>query len=97
MSCARSTASAICVLVCPFTASIRQNDAPILEVEPAGCISCGHCAAICPSGALTFADFPEGTIHLINLDLQPSAEHILEPLRTRRSTGRLRIRLLNET
>ena len=82
----RSTASAICVLVCPFTASIRQNDAPILEVEPAGCISSGHCAAICPSGALTFADFPEGTIHLINLDLQPSAEHILELLRTRRST-----------
>jgi nitroreductase len=49
------------------------------------CISCGHCVAICPSGAVAHSAFPPGTVSPIQFDKMPTREQVTELLRTRRS------------
>jgi len=49
------------------------------------CISCGHCVAICPQGAISHIDFSPDNIKPINHDLIPSIEQISELLKARRS------------
>jgi nitroreductase len=49
------------------------------------CFSCGHCVAICPVGAISHADFSEGKITPVDKEKTPSAEQVVELLRTRRS------------
>jgi len=60
-------------------------------VREALCISCGHCVALCPQGAITHADFPEGSVTPVRGELLPSVESVIEMLRARRS-----IRLFKE-
>lgn len=40
-----------CVTVCPYEA--RELQYPVMTVDPDICRSCGACASICPTGALT--------------------------------------------
>jgi nitroreductase len=49
------------------------------------CITCGHCAAICPKGAITHDSYPPGTIVPIRNEAIPSTEQIIEMLRMRRA------------
>jgi len=65
---------------------IQKEEDSIPEVtHEEMCISCGHCVAICPGGAISHKSFPEGSIKPVNQDIIPSIEQILELLRTRRS------------
>jgi len=49
------------------------------------CMSCGQCAASCPTGALEHSSYPAGSIKPVNMSFMPSAEQVLELMRTRRS------------
>jgi ferredoxin len=50
----RASSCRRCLDVCPAAAAI--STAPWLQVDPQSCTSCGACAAVCRTGALSFAD-----------------------------------------
>jgi len=78
----------ICVQVCPI-GIIELNDdnmvpTPVQDAETL-CISCGHCVAACPHGALSHRSMtPEQCIPFVN-KLQPAHEQVGQFLRSRRS------------
>jgi nitroreductase/Pyruvate/2-oxoacid:ferredoxin oxidoreductase delta subunit len=77
----------ICVLTCPVSAYVQESKDSVPEVAHAElCVSCGHCVAVCPRDAITHSEFPEGKVTSINRKVLPSAESVIEFLRTRRST-----------
>ena len=50
----------ICIIECPFNL-LRENGDGIPEMIPGGeafCMRCGHCLAVCPSGAVTLNGVP---------------------------------------
>lgn len=53
----------LCIIECPFNV-LRENSEKFPEVDPATeymCMQCGHCLAVCPTGALTLEGVgPEG-------------------------------------
>jgi nitroreductase/NAD-dependent dihydropyrimidine dehydrogenase PreA subunit len=76
----------ICVLTCPVSAYVQESKDSVPEVAHAElCISCGHCVAVCPRDAIIHSEFPEGSLTPINRKILPSAESVIEFLRTRRS------------
>jgi nitroreductase/NAD-dependent dihydropyrimidine dehydrogenase PreA subunit len=78
----------LCVLVCPWVFEQAQpEDFPVVK-DPGACFYCGHCVAVCPSGAIThhsldMENFPEAGRHK---HLQPT--ELVELLRSRRSHRR---------
>ncbi len=76
----------LCATVCTHT-KLQQPDrsAPPIVVEDMDCIACGHCVAMCPTGALTHSEFGPGSIQPLDLDLLPNAAQTMEALRARRS------------
>jgi nitroreductase len=63
----------------------KSGDAFPCVVHEELCISCGHCVAICPSGAITHANVPPGHIHTIRLENLPTSEQLTQFLAARRS------------
>ena len=49
------------------------------------CIACGHCVAMCPTGALSHSEFGPDSIRPLDMDLLPTADQMMEALRARRS------------
>jgi nitroreductase/NAD-dependent dihydropyrimidine dehydrogenase PreA subunit len=75
-----------CVASCPETVYVHQQKGSVPQItHPDLCISCGQCVAICPEGAITHEDFPLGTVSPIDRQVLPSADQILETIKTRRS------------
>jgi len=76
----------LCTEVC-IHEKLQQPDkqAPPIVVEDMDCIACGHCVAMCPSGALSHSAFGPGSIQPLHLELLPSPEQMMEALRARRS------------
>lgn len=82
----------LCAMACTravFHQDVK-NTVPIIEGQER-CFSCGHCVSICPTGAISHSDYPNGTVHPINSDYLPSYDQFLELLHSRRS-----IRLFKE-
>jgi nitroreductase/NAD-dependent dihydropyrimidine dehydrogenase PreA subunit len=52
----------VCVDVCPARALRMGASGFPEEIPENGCILCGHCAAVCPRGALTHHGLPEGEL-----------------------------------
>jgi len=52
------------------------------------CINCGHCASLCPVGAITHSDYPNEKITAINVENLPSYDQLMELLYSRRSRRR---------
>ncbi len=78
----------ICVAECP----VRIIEMPDPEAPPrpiAGaeelCINCGHCAAVCPHGALSLASMPLDLMPAIRKELEITPEQAEQFLRSRRS------------
>jgi len=78
----------LCVAECPL-AIIEMPD-PKLPPRPSAdayelCITCGHCAAVCPHGALSLKAMPLESMPLINKDWAVGPEQAEQFLRSRRS------------
>jgi Histidinol phosphatase and related hydrolases of the PHP family len=82
------------VQICPAGIFIQKDKDSIPKVLGAVaedfCISCGHCAAICPKQAIIHESFPEGSINPVCQELNLSAEQVLEMIRTMRSIREFR-------
>jgi nitroreductase/NAD-dependent dihydropyrimidine dehydrogenase PreA subunit len=82
----RCTMDGMCSVVCPVDIFVQRERATVPElVGEERCISCGHCMAICPSGAISHSAFPPGSVSPIEFDKIPSPEQVTELLKTRRS------------
>jgi nitroreductase len=76
----------MCVQDCPAGLYFQESENSVPKVHNLEfCISCGHCAAICPTNAIIHSGFPQSNVQPINVKNQPSSEEVLEILRTRRS------------
>ena len=77
-----------CTKTCPvqiFAKKDKESIPDILDDNLQFCLICGHCAAICPNGAITHDSFPPGSIVPIRKEILSSSEQVIEMLRTRRS------------
>jgi nitroreductase/NAD-dependent dihydropyrimidine dehydrogenase PreA subunit len=74
----------VCVDVCPARFLTRDGNGFPAEVPEGHCIECGHCAAVCPSGAFTHSGLP-GEPFLPASKTLPDAELIDDFLMSRRS------------
>jgi nitroreductase/NAD-dependent dihydropyrimidine dehydrogenase PreA subunit len=78
----------MCAKVCPAQIIIQadKESFPTLEENSEEfCINCGHCAAVCPHGALILNTMPLAECHKIQHDLLPQAPQIRQLLMARRS------------
>ena len=78
----------ICVAECPV-AGIQLANPESVPVPGPGleqtCMACGHCVAVCPTGALTHRDVPIADCPEIQKDLVINQEQAAQFLRSRRS------------
>jgi nitroreductase/NAD-dependent dihydropyrimidine dehydrogenase PreA subunit len=80
-----------CVMACPVEIFQQKEKGALPELDRVGmCIDCGHCVAVCPSGALSHDRYPEGTVHPVSTEDLPSYEQVLALVRARRSKRRFK-------
>lgn len=73
-----------CVQVCP--AHIFVSGKGSLRLDNIGsCIGCGHCAAVCESGAVNHSLFPPEKIHPVDYSKMATPEQVMLLLRARRT------------
>jgi len=81
----------ICAAECPSQIIVMpsKKDFPaLLEGAEEFCIDCGHCAAVCPFGALTLSTMTPADCPTIDKNRLPDAEAVRELLTARRSVRR---------
>ena len=75
-----------CAGECPASVFAAGEKGTVPRVARAeSCIGCGHCVALCLSGAIRHSDFPEGTVRRIDRDFLPGPDALMELFRARRS------------
>lgn len=77
----------ICITECPFNL-LKENSDGIPGMIPGGdatCMKCGHCLAVCPTGALTFGGGAPDLCEPVKKDLTIEADAMAHLLKTRRS------------
>ena len=78
----------LCAMTCPVSVLQQSEKAtiPIISADHLGsCFGCGQCVSICPGGAISHSNYPEGSLTSIQSDIVPSYDQLLELLRSRRS------------
>ena len=76
----------LCVEACIHAKLVQTDgDSAPRVAEDMECIACGHCVAICPTGALSHSAFVSGAIRPLDANLLPTADQMMEALRARRS------------
>jgi nitroreductase/NAD-dependent dihydropyrimidine dehydrogenase PreA subunit len=84
----RCKGDGLCSSVCTLGVfrQIKSGEVPEVDEELRNhCFSCGQCVTICPHGAISHEEYPEGMTNPVRKDLIPSYEQVLELVRTRRS------------
>lgn len=71
-------------MICPQLL-FYENQSGHIEVNTKGCISCGHCAAICAPNAIHHSAIPQARIHAFNRSDLPTPFQIELLIKTRRS------------
>lgn len=93
----KCTRDLLCTMECPqkVLAVKREDGLPyMIKVGPRFCMQCGHCVAICPSGALSLYSMPSGDCEPVRRDLLPditSVEHLLKSRRSIRNFKNTRL------
>ena len=78
----------LCVKICPSGLIVRDfpDGFPIMKVDNDDlCMSCGHCVAICPHGALNHSDVDLAKCPSAIKDLNINIDQTTQFLRSRRS------------
>ncbi|MBW1696212.1 MAG: nitroreductase family protein [Deltaproteobacteria bacterium] len=78
----------ICVETCPAQIINRNgsNGLPVPAVDAdENCINCGHCVAVCPTGAISLFKMNPEECSPVQQDLLPTPEQVEHFFRTRRS------------
>jgi nitroreductase/NAD-dependent dihydropyrimidine dehydrogenase PreA subunit len=78
----------LCAMTCPVAVLQQDEKAtiPIIATDHLGsCFGCGQCVSVCPQGAISHSNYPEGTLTPIQSDMVPSYDQVLELFRSRRS------------
>lgn len=84
----RCVRDGICVETCPMRiiemAAADAPPSPTTDAE-ATCIDCGHCMAVCPTGALSLKTMPAAQSPPVHQDWRLPVERVEHLLRSRRS------------
>lgn len=81
----------LCAMACPAGILDQREKGTIPRiVREQSCIACGHCVAICPHGAISHSDYPEGTVTPVEPERVPTYDQVLELVRSRRSKRRFK-------
>ncbi len=84
----------LCVSVCKDFSLIIENGKAVISGTPVfGCISCGHCMAICPKGAIKITGrtlSPDDLFELPPANSVAAYDHLLSLLQRRRSIREFR-------
>ena len=78
----------ICSAVCPTQIITPAGESEYPALVPGGeafCIRCGHCVAVCPHGAIRHGDMPIGDFPEIARAGMPTADQVVQFMRSRRS------------
>jgi nitroreductase/NAD-dependent dihydropyrimidine dehydrogenase PreA subunit len=78
----------ICVKECPLALLAQEDEKSIPKVADNAetmCIHCGHCVAVCPTGALSLIDIDANECLPIKKELMLNSEQVEQFLRSRRS------------
>jgi nitroreductase/NAD-dependent dihydropyrimidine dehydrogenase PreA subunit len=78
----------LCAMTCPVSVIQQPEKATIPMIADdhlEHCFGCGQCVSICPQGAISHSQYPEGAVHTVNSDLVPTYDSLLELMRSRRS------------
>jgi nitroreductase len=73
-------------MTCPARIHVQEDKEKIPGIKNEGiCISCGHCVAVCPNGAISHSSYPAGSVTRIDEGKLPSFDATMELIRSRRS------------
>ena len=76
----------LCAKTCVHFIFRQEEKGTVPEiVELEKCIRCGQCVAICPYGAISHSDYPDGSVNPIRSESVPSYDQVMELIRSRRS------------
>lgn len=79
----------LCVKVCKDFSIVMDEGKPVVSSTPVfGCIACGQCMAICPTGAISISGremTPEDRIDLSEMKSKPSYDQLMNLMVSRRS------------
>ncbi|MFO7878097.1 MAG: nitroreductase family protein [Desulfovermiculus sp.] len=77
----------LCVAECPFGIFAPSEDGvpSVVPGAEAGCITCGHCIAICPGAAITVNDMSAEDCEPVDPELAVSRQQVVQLLKSRRS------------
>jgi nitroreductase/NAD-dependent dihydropyrimidine dehydrogenase PreA subunit len=79
------TSCGLCVKVC-LRGVLEEGEKSPVVVDPASCMICGHCKAVCPTSAPSFSNLNEGEFELTpDINELPNPSLFLRFLRRRRS------------
>ena len=68
----------LCTRVCPKGIFVQREKLTLPElVDKYGCITCGHCVAICPQDAIGHSEFPSTEVQTIQAEEIPTAEQVM--------------------
>jgi nitroreductase/NAD-dependent dihydropyrimidine dehydrogenase PreA subunit len=75
----------LCVSVCPWVFDRASPEDYPMVADPAACYYCGHCVAVCPSGAIIHHGLDMGNFPPVDRQSRIEADRLLGFLRGRRS------------
>jgi ferredoxin len=78
----------LCAMACTYGIFKQEEKGTVPDIDAVmleKCYRCGHCVAICPHGAISHGDFPEGMVYPVSFEHVPSYDQVLELFRSRRS------------
>jgi nitroreductase/NAD-dependent dihydropyrimidine dehydrogenase PreA subunit len=87
----------LCIRECPaFLLSRGEDRFPVVSPDAAQkCIMCGHCLAVCPTGALSLAGVSSAGLPGLDAALAPSPEAVEQFMRSRRSVRHYKRKLVD--
>lgn len=78
----------LCVLECPMQIIKMKSDTDVPELAEGAekaCINCGHCVAVCPTGAFSLATMKSEECEPVSPDWNPGEKVIKNYMKARRS------------